>query len=159
MALQKRERTMLLVLGGVVVAAGLFQLLSGGKSKPAVKNVKNLVEKTATQLGALKAAPPKSAGSYRYENEADSIRLNTWGARDPFSKPVPVLQAEAAASGPSIVVKGIIWMQGKPYVLINDVVLTVGEEKKGIRIDKIVGRKVYCRKGGESFILQWSKSP
>jgi hypothetical protein len=97
--------------------------------------------------------------AFRHDSKEDSLLFNTWGKRDPFSKPQAVLQAEAAASSSPVVVKGIIWMKGKPYVLINDVILTAGEEKKGIRIDKIEGSKVYCRKGGNSYTLQWSKSP
>ena len=158
MALQKREKTMLMALGGVVVVAVLFQVLSGGKSTPA-KSVKSLVEKTAGQLGAERLTSHKPATAFKYASEADSLRFNNWGKRDPFSKPEYVLQAEAAAASVPIVVKGIIWMQGKPYVLINDVILTAGEEKKGIRVERIEGRNVYCRKGGKSYNLQWSKSP
>jgi hypothetical protein len=158
MALQKREKTMLMVLGGVAVVAVLYMVLSGGKSKP-TKSVQTIVKKTAGQLGVEVAAPKKTMAAFKYASEADSLQFNTWGQRDPFSKPSVVLQAEAAAASSPLVVKGIIWMQGKPYVLINDVILTAGEEKKGIRVDKIEGNKVFCRKGGNSYTLQWSKSP
>jgi hypothetical protein len=158
MAMQKREKTMLMVLGGVVVAFVSYQVLSGGKSKP-VTGIKSLVEKTAGQLGAESLTSRKPAAAFKYASEADSLQYNTWGKRNPFSKPQDVLIAEAAAAGAPVVVKGIIWMQGRPYVLINDVILTAGEEKKGIRVDRIEGRNVYCRKGGKSYNLQWSKSP
>jgi hypothetical protein len=158
MALQKREKTMLMVLGVVVVVFVLYMVLSGGKSKQAT-SVQAIVQKTAGQLGVESAVSRKPASALKYADREDSLLFNTWGKRDPFSKPQVVLQAEAAAATSPVVVKGIIWMKGKPYVLINDVILTAGEEKKGIRIDKIEGNKVFCRRGGNSYTLQWSKSP
>ena len=158
MKLQKNEKTMLMVLGVVAVVATIYLVLTSGKSKPA-KSVQTIVQKTAGQLGVDVAAAKKPAFVFKYTSEEDSLRFNTWGQRDPFSKPEAVLRAEAAVASAPLVIKGIIWMQGKPYVLINDVILTAGEEKKGIRVDKIEGKKVFCRKGGNSYTLQWSKSP
>jgi hypothetical protein len=158
MALQKREKTMLMVLGGVAVIAAVYLVLTSGKSEKA-KSVQAIVHKTAGQLGVETAVSKKPAPGFNNLSKEDSLLLNGWGKRDPFSKPEVVLRAEAAAASPPLVVKGIIWMNGKPYVLINDVILTAGEEKKGIRIDKIEGSKVFCRKGGTSYTLLWSKSP
>lgn len=148
---------MLMVLGAVAVVAVVYTVLTSGKKSKSVQSVQSIVHKTAGQLG-VEAASKKPA-AFKYLSEADSLQFNTWGRRDPFSKPEAVLRAEASVASAPLVVKGIIWMQGKPYVLINDVILTVGEEKKGIRVDKIEGRKVFCRKGGESYTLLWSKTP
>jgi hypothetical protein len=56
-------------------------------------------------------------------------------------------------------VKGVVWMGGKPYVLVNDMILTLGEEKNGYQVERIEGRKVFIRKRGKMVTLLWSKSP
>jgi hypothetical protein len=158
MALQKREKTMLTVLGVVVVAVVLFQVLTGGKSK-AGKEAALVAKKTASQVTRTVAGLTKTEGVGKPPADAAGPLYADWGSRDPFSKPEFEIQGGAAGQGSPLNVKGIVWMQGKPYVLINDVILTIGEEKKGIRIDRIEGRKVFCRKGGKMFTLLWSESP
>jgi hypothetical protein len=159
MALQKREKTMLMFLGGVVVVAVLFQVLTGGKSK-AGKEAALIAKKTAGQItGAVAGlAKPESVG--KRPADAANTQYSAWSARDPFSRPeFEIQRGKAGQGGSPLTVKGIVWMRGSPYVLINDVILTVGEEKKGIRVDRIEGRKVFCRKGGKMFTLLWSESP
>lgn len=149
---------MLIVLGGVAVVAVLFQVLSGGKSKT-TKNVATMVKKTASQvsgaaesLAGLGAKPAKKTDTAGTGGE-------TWAARDPFSRPEFEMTPGGYVESAPVKVKGIIWMKGNPYVLINDVILGVGEEKQGIRIERIDGKKVVCRKGGKMYTLQWSESP
>jgi hypothetical protein len=158
MALQKREKTMLMVLGGVVVVAVLFQVLTGGKSK-AGKEAALIAKKTTGQVTRTVAGLTKAESVAKPPADAASSLYTSWGARDPFSKPEFEIQGGAAGQSSPLTVKGIVWMQGRPYVLINDVILTVGEENKGIRIDRIEGRKVFCRKGGKMYTLLWSESP
>jgi type II secretory pathway component PulC len=57
-----------------------------------------------------------------------------------------------------VVLKGIFWEAGKAYVLIDDYVLSEGEEEGGIKVEKIEGKNVICRKGGRQFTLQWRET-
>lgn len=148
---------MLKVLGGVVVVAGVFQILTGGKSK-ASKGVSQMAEKTISRVAETVAKTVQGERGLKKTMVSGLVKYDTWGERDPFSKPELPGAAKASSSAP-LHVRGIVWMQGKPYVLINDVILTVGEEKKGIRVEGIEGRKVFCRKGGKMYTLQWSESP
>jgi hypothetical protein len=153
MALQKREKTMLMVLGGVLVAAILFQVLSGGgaKKKKAAKGVGQAAAKVAEKVGLADAKASKRGAKLQ--------AFDAWAERDPFSKPEfdsRVMPPTPFAS--PIRLQGMVWMNGIPYVLVNDVILTQGEEKKGIRVENIEGRKVRCRKGGKVFTLEWSGS-
>jgi len=43
----------------------------------------------------------------------------------------------------------------KPYVLINNYVLSVGDTQGGITVDKIEGRRIQGRRDGKSFTLTW----
>jgi type II secretory pathway component PulC len=82
----------------------------------------------------------------------------SWG-RDPFTivkpppppKKIPPLKVD-------VVLKGIFWEAGKAYVLIDDYVLAEGEEGGGIKVEKIEGKNVICRKGGRQFTLHWRET-
>ncbi len=157
MALQKREKNMLMFGGGAaaLLLALNFSGVFGGKEK--VQDKAKTAQKTAgkavhSAVEAMKNDAPKAV-------QLDTSAGRTWGARDPFSKPEFDFTGRKTVEAAPIRVKGIVWMSGKPYVLINDVVLAVGEEKNGIRVDKIEGNKVFCRKGGKMYTLQWSESP
>jgi hypothetical protein len=155
MALQAREKKMLMFAGPVAVLLLVLNFMGvfGGKSKSSGKAVAKAKAKVS-QMAKAVAGKDDAAGSAGAASSG-SLRYDTWGNRDPFSKPVFRNQPQSTP----IHVKGIIWKNGKPYVLINDVVLAVGEEKDGIRVDRIDGKKVFCRKGGSMYTLQWSESP
>lgn len=157
MALQKREKNMLMYGGGAAALLLALNFLGvfGGKEK--VQDKAKAAQKTAgkvvqSAVEALKSDAPKAV-------QADTSAGRTWGSRDPFSRPEFDFTGRKASASAPVSVKGIVWMSGRPYVLINDVVLAVGEEKNGIRVDKIEGNKVFCRKGGKMYTLQWSESP
>jgi hypothetical protein len=155
MALQNREKKMLMFAGPVAVLLLVLNFMGvfGGKSKSsgkAVERAKAKVSRVANAVAGKESAATTSRAASGF------VRYDSWGDRDPFTK--PVFRNQPAPSAP-IHVKGIVWKNGKPYVLINDVVLAVGEEKDGIRVDRIEGKKVFCRKGGSMYTLQWSESP
>jgi hypothetical protein len=54
--------------------------------------------------------------------------------------------------------KGLFWKEGHAYVLIDDEILKVGEEKEGLKIERVEGKAVFCRQGNRSFTLYWSES-
>jgi hypothetical protein len=154
MALQAREKKLLMIVGPVLALILILNFMGvfGGKSKSAGKAVdraKARVTKVAQTVAGKAQTPAHVAVPGSGGPSAG------WGDRDPFSKPVFRNQPQETP----VHVKGIIWKNGKPYVLINDVVLAVGEEKDGIRVDRIEGKRVYCRRGGSMYTLQWSESP
>ena len=59
--------------------------------------------------------------------------------------------------GPKL--QGFLWKKGKAYVLIDDAVLSEGEEKDGLRVERIREKEVLCSKGGRTFTLYWRESP
>jgi hypothetical protein len=158
MALQKREKNMLFMLGGVAVVAVLYTVLTGGKTKTG-QDVSQIVNKTAAKLTDLVGVESPGRTGRPPRAETPGGEYSGWGSRDPFSKPEFDIQPGKAPAGNGITIKGIVWMGGKPYVLVNDMILTTGEEKNGYRVERIEGRKVFIRKGGKMVTLLWSKSP
>jgi hypothetical protein len=55
--------------------------------------------------------------------------------------------------------KGLFWKEGKAFALIDDMVIGEGEEDGGVRVERIEGTEVLCRRGSRSFTLHWSESP
>ncbi len=147
MALKKNEKRLLIALAPVVLIFVLDRLGLFSKKKPTI------IDKTKTVITNTysKIAEGKDASSAR-KNALAVQRFDTWG-RDPFA--TPELESQKAAAG-RLNLKGMFWIDGKPYVLINDVVLSEGQEKKGIKVERIEGKTVHCRRGGQSITLQWS---
>jgi hypothetical protein len=157
MALQKREKNMLMYGGGALALIVILNFLGVFGGKPKASKVVQTAQKAAGQAVKTTAVALKSGSAPAVPIEASAGQ--TWGGRDPFSKPEFDFTGRKPNAAVPIRVKGIVWMSGKPFVLINDVVLAVGDEKNGIRVDRIEGNKVYCRKGGKMYTLQWSESP
>ena len=157
MALKKSEKRMLVLLGIVVVVAGFYKFVI---DKPKTKNVpparKNM--KPAEVKQTIKK-DPALADDKEDKNVTSNIifeQYDEWG-RDPFTivKPPPPKPKPKPPPPPKVVLKGIFWKQGRAYVLIDDYVLGEGEEEGGIKVMKIEGKNVICRKGGRQFTLQW----
>ncbi|MBN2201360.1 hypothetical protein JW777_05350 [bacterium] len=157
MALQKREKNMLIYGGGGVALLLVLNFLGVFDGKEKNQEPAKTTPKTAGQ--AVKTADQTVKTEAVNPVPMDTSMGRTWGGRDPFSKPQFDFTGRKTVEAAPIRVKGIVWMSGKPYILINDVVLAVGEEKNGIRVDRIEGNKVYARKGGKMYTLQWSESP
>jgi hypothetical protein len=155
MQLKKSEKRMLMLLIPTVIIAAVVMLMPSKKSK-----VKKAVAATTGKLTQSVAKLTGSVADTR-KSAVDTLHFASWGERDPFSKPqyTPYPSKRGDGEGPGLRVKGIVWMQGRPYVLINDQVLGVGEEKRGLRVERIEGKKIICRKGGKMITLTWSGSP
>jgi hypothetical protein len=149
---------MLMALGVFLLGVVLFEVLTGGKSKTG-KGVSQIVKETAGKLTGLVSGSSANGTGASSPSEIMDGSNSSWGLRDPFSKPEFENQPGKAGAGDAITVKGVVWMGGKPYVLINDMILTQGEEKNGYRVERIEGRKVFIRKRGKMMTLLWSKSP
>ncbi len=158
MALKKSEKRMLLILAGVVVVAGIFKLIDKPKNVKPVQAVRqNNQNQNLGQLN-LPQSQVQSADMRSGKTNVELKNYGSWG-RDPFTivkpppppKKIPPLKVD-------VVLKGIFWEAGKAYVLIDDYVLAEGEEGGGIKVEKIEGKNVICRKGGRQFTLHWRET-
>ncbi|MBN1550373.1 hypothetical protein JW979_02840 [bacterium] len=159
MALQKSEKRTLMI-GGAVLAIGLVYILATSNkddAKPG-KTPKAAVSKIAKPLASITGSEKKD--KKEEVAEIHQVQYASWG-RDPF------LDRKKAASAQvwkeqeeikNLVLKGIIRMGNKSYVMINDVILTVGQEKDGIYVESIEGNLVTCRRSGKTFTLEWKES-
>jgi hypothetical protein len=148
MELKKNEKKMLIILGIVLAIAVPVKFLTKKKKPVIIQKAVTTISNTVNKITGENAAP-------QAEKRSISIRrYDKWG-RDPFADIHVAKQKAAENARPKL--KGILWMNGKPYVMVDDVVLEEGQEKNGIKIEKIDGRKVFCRKRGQPFTLQWSE--
>jgi hypothetical protein len=158
MALKKSEKRMLIILAVVVVAAGIFKLIDKPKNVKPVSEIgqNSQIQKSGqTNIPQSQVLPPDTNNS---KKNVELKKYDSWG-RDPFTivkppsppKKIPPVKID-------VVLKGIFWESGKAYVLIDDYVLAEGEEEGGIKVEKIEGKSVICRKGGRQFTLQWRET-
>ncbi|NQT26738.1 hypothetical protein HQ585_15385 [candidate division KSB1 bacterium] len=141
MALKKSEQRLLIILGAVVAVFVFNQFVCGSnKKKPAKRRPARTasVNARSSQTEAVN------------ETEISKKTYESWG-RDPF------LPKGAAYTRPKVTLRcqGMFWKSGKPYVLINNYVLSVGDTQGGITVDKIEGRRIQGRRDGKSFTLTW----
>jgi hypothetical protein len=152
MALKKNEKTLLAVLGGVVAVYLIWTFIgSGGKKGVQPPTPQNVV---ASIHGTLKEAA-NTAGITQPEEQVPKMQFDTWG-RDPF-RDYYAKNPEEEEEENKLQVKGFIQRGSQTYVLINDLVLTEGEEKEGLFIERIDSNQVFCKKGGKWFTLTWKE--
>jgi hypothetical protein len=161
MALKKNEKRLLLILG-IAVLVFLFDRLvlsrKGAKPAPeARQQITGIVPAASAENLRSPALTGPGNGNKPYE---------TWG-HDPFidsrasggSKSSVAGAAKTSASKPLPELRGLLWKDGQAYVMLNDEIIKEGEEKQGLRIDKVEGKVVYGRRGNRSFTLYWSELP
>jgi len=161
--LKKSEKRLMVILGIVVSVflIDLFIIGSGDEEdspvKPDAAGLNKLLKTSAlSKLSSVESSVvpkiPKIEGK----------RFETWG-RDPFMVPKTVGGTYGSTSGgkqkggPKL--QGFLWKKGKAYVLIDDAVLSEGEEKDGLRVERIRDEEVLCSRGGRTFTLYWRESP
>ncbi len=152
MALKKSEKRLLLILSAVVLVFLINQLISNGKKK-------NGAQKSGITAKVEKIIPSLKSETVRAEKKEvakKNVEYDSWG-KDPFMiQRVSIQQAaEAASIDSSLQLKGIIRKGQNVYALINDQIISVGEEKDGIRVESIEGKEVVCVKNGVRITLQW----
>ncbi len=155
MALKKSEKRLLIILG-VAVFGFLFDrfILSGGDENDAAANIIQNGNQNQNILLAGVVSPDPVAAS---KEDPQSKQLETWG-RDPFSLINSGNNSNTEGQSRPLL-KGIFWNQDKPYVLINDLILSEGEEAEGVRIKEIREEEVLCYQGSQLFTLHWRESP
>lgn len=160
MALTEREKKMLKLLIPTVIAAGVIQFGPFGKKKapPSTPQAKGPSPGGTISKKFEKVVPSRQPVTPR--PPATLQEFSTWGTRDPFSEPeFPSVLVPKPPSSVGLSLKGIVWIGDTPYVLINGEIIGVGEEKKGIRVERVEGRKVVCRRGGKTYTLEWREMP
>ena len=166
MALKKSEKRLFVVLGFFIIVLLVDQfILSSDKSEKVPPGAKLKDKGTQLVKSVVSASSDAEAGVASQSTLPNIKYFNDWG-RNPFasSKPRPVARTASRTGEKKEEVKkpelqGFFWKQGKAYVLVDKKILTEGEEKEGLRIDKIQDREVLCSKGGRTFTLYWRESP
>ena len=164
MTLKKNEKRLLIVLSVVVIVFLFDQLVlsSGGKenstTNKTLKDAGTQLAKTVTTLGKDTKTNPIAE-----KPSSETKQFDSWG-RDPFYSTRSSSIAQKLSGSKKKKVKapelqGFFWKQGKTFVLVDNVILTEGEEKEGIRVNRIRDKEVLCSKGGQSFTLFWRESP
>jgi len=152
MALKKSEKTLLAVLGAVVIIGGVYLAIDSGKNTEAdAKKKSPVVAKTQNILTQIKSEITQESEPSKKEH------FDTWG-RDPFKDQYRRSREEEENIG-NLVVKGIIRKGNQYHVMINDIILAEGEEKDGLYIERIEENQVFCKKGGKWFTLTWKEEP
>ena len=161
MALKKSEKRMLGLLGIVVIVFLINQFVLGsGDKKPeadAGSSVSKIVNNDLSNLGTSGNSSPSNSNTQKKYFES-------WG-RDPFSTATSSSAVQVSSKPsrkdkkPKPILKGIIRKKGKAYVLINGLILGEGEERGGLKIEKIDGMEVLCSQGSQTYTLHWRESP
>ena len=159
MALQKSEKRTLMI-GGAVVAVAVVYVLATSKSDEAKppSRPKAAVNRIAKPLANLTGSETDKKEEVAPEEQ--KVQYASWG-RDPFldrKKAASERAYEEKTEIENLKLKGIMKKNGRSYVMINDLILTVGQEKDGIYIERIEGNLVTCRKSGKTFTLEWKES-
>lgn len=157
MALQKREKNLLIVCGVVAIGAVLYQFVISPAQQDnksplpsPVKRIAKMVQPGNIDVKTVAGAP------------ADAVQFASWG-EDPFSLnrksaaqtqrrrvvPKPVVKVQAPE------LKGIFWRGQKAYALIDDTILAEGEQEDDLRVQVIKGQEVLCYKKQRQFRLHW----
>jgi hypothetical protein len=156
--MKKSEKRLLIVMGLAVVIFLVDRFVLGKKKDGDIKN-SNLktTASTVKPLSVLKSG--KGSQSLNLAGKNKTKYFTDWG-RDPFQisvKPPTQIRTgevqKVRIRKPKL--KGIFWKQGKGYVLLDDLILAEGEEKRGIRVVSIGIKEVLCRKAGNLFTLYW----
>ena len=159
MALKKGEKRLLGLLGIVAFVFFIDRFVCSSGNQKGVSLKSGGATATVVQAGVSRP-DVASALSSTQKGVVSQRRFDSWG-RDPFSSTGSTGSGmwsdddAEAKSGKTPVLNGIFWKQEKAYVMIDGDILSEGEEKDGLRVEKVEERKVYCSKGGRSFTLYW----
>ena len=173
MALKKSEKNMLILLGVVVVGAGIYQFIiypSQQENETTVPPQKNAAKTTAAAVNTEKAVKPRRV------LPVEGKRFETW-QNNPFSPvDLPQPDAERTRAGQQTreivpeektqsteneaeveppTLNGIVEKGTRRLAIIDGHVLGVGEEKNRIRVISISEDSVVCFKKNKRFTLHW----
>ena len=166
MTLKKSEKRLLIILGIVVSVFLVDQFILSSEKEETAPPGARLKEKGSQILKtAAPTSPAPGIGSRSGPSSLAQVHFSDWGG-NPFSGGKPATSARGLSSGskkkeeikkPEL--QGFFWKQGKAFVLVDNIILSEGEEKDGIKINRIHEREVLCSKSGQTFTLYWRESP
>ena len=79
--------------------------------------------------------------------------------RDPFVSILDLQQQKMKVDLSGVVLKGIIWESSRPVAILNDTLVTVGDDFFGFKVVKIGKDKVTLTMGKESYVLEIESAP
>ncbi len=151
MALQKREKILLGVMGFAVSFFLVNQFVFSKKSPapvkqpPLAKQVRVKTNPAAGMPAGLEAIRPRLQGA----------RFVNW-RRDPFVGAFTTELLDSLGFHKKVqpyVLKAISWKNNEAYVLINDSIIKVGETVDGLTVVAVDGNRVICEKNRRRFSL------
>jgi hypothetical protein len=80
-------------------------------------------------------------------------------ARDPFVSILDLRQLNARADLSGLSLKGVIWESARPVAIINDTLVSVGDDFSGFKMARIDKDKVTLTSGKESYELYVDAPP
>ncbi len=166
MALKKSEKRLLIVLGVVIVAVIISQLVSKKEGKETKTNAASEKSLTGQNDTVTSSVTQKKTKQFSYKSGKKKFFEN-WGD-NPFSlssqqqKKIEVVSKDTAKTESKVVLPkhkflGIFIAEGKKYALIDDLVIAEGEIKEGIQVLRIEDKKVIYKEQGKIFTLYWSE--
>ena len=149
MALQKREKILLGVMGAAVTIFVLNQFV--------------FTKKPSAKPPAIVKKPPvvqhinrfvKQASFAKTDRPKITKKIGGW-KRDPFigAFTPALLDSMGFKKRQMYVLKAISWKNGKAYVLINDDIIKVGETVDGLTVLRVDGNRAICEKNLRKFAL------
>ncbi len=176
MALKKSEKKMLIFLGVVVIGAVIYQfvIFPGQQKKEQAEAVqrqpaanRTAQVRTPAQAPQPQASPvsdipitiPEQWGDDPFRVEA-TLRRRPVESEQVMRTAPASRQPGAAAAAPvqpemkPPVLQGVYQADGKARALIDNVLLSEGEQKEGITLVSIGDNEVICRKNNRTFTLR-----
>ncbi len=162
MTLKKSEKRLLVILGIVVAVFLVDQVfLSSGDEDDAAPSP-GLTDNNTKIVQSIVLQTNGGQGVVQQGSMIPKKYFDSWG-RDPFaSRQITAMATRASqkkAEKALPVLRGFFWKKGRAYVLIDEEILTEGEEKNGLRVERIREKEVLCSQGNRTFTLHWRESP
>lgn len=151
--LQKREKIMVGVAGGVLVAFLLYQFVFTKSEEPPAQARKVPSPNQSAAPAAVSVKSGKSDGEPHKASFA-AMQIEGWGS-DPFHEAYRLAVFDTAITDTSVQLdlKGIIWKGNQAFVLINDSILKKGDKLGDVKILDIKRERVICQKGKNTVTL------
>jgi len=180
-ALKKSEKRLLGMLGVVLVIFLLDRFIWSADKKEEQTVPPQVVKKGAVIVPGANSADPKTAvvkkkqertvfrgwkkDPFAYSYAKELAKKNTRRIQRTANRGTGQSQqtqkgqqTEKKEEEKGPVLNGILWKNGKAFALIDGVIMEEGEEREGLRVVKIRGSEVICRKGNRTFTIQWRES-
>ena len=151
---KKREKTLMIMTGGIVVIFLMNMFVCGEETKNAVQQT---VQKV---VGIGPDDTEKALLVARMRNSSrriQQINFKDWG-KDPFFEAARITEMDSSwVDSTDFVLRGIIWKGNQAHALIGDVILKEGDRNGDLKVLNINKNSVVCRKGSRIVTLALRK--